>query len=725
MVNTRHTRALYKVQELVEGAVDPENAEQPQAQAAGERAATEAQIRAIQKFRYRLRELASKTLQTEHRHRIVSELAAAKTYERHLDPSYQQVRVHVWEHGAHNDFDRLLVPNCSSELVEQKSTGQWWRFNSPYDHKHPHGVDGQNDSTRRVVHRATKEGMHSLIVTQAAKQAAPLNPEVDGAFMTLFRRIVHELSRVGARSGSGLRIIGVNKSPRKVDELLVLAVPDTRTALMRWEKFDIPTRRNVVPLAYIASNLELICAAIIKQHHMFELGRSVQDSMLVPYKAPGRLSSGNGRGTFLKTQVAATNWVVQIEVESTRPHYDVALREVQLEEQRLAWAKTCLDEARSFDEAYGSLPKKLRKVASKKRKLERKRVQAVKDRQMKIAVASVSKIRHLEEQILSIDAESALARERTLRIAEKAKQEEGTNALLARNYYQSAAALPCCAVGVITLVGLFSEADTGDARAIRSAWLSRSRGCNTNTKPVSTQDARSDLLRRLLALYVPTRSHKKGARKLPARATANLRYRPTVAFDQGPMPSATGVDAMLVAGSRDDSGDEDATRLKKVYATLPPRIAFATRYHKIYVHVIVEMSPRSIGVSDILSLWHLLYVEFQVSRAASIIANAWRAFLSRRELQIRATAARSAAEAAASILVQTRFRVLLARKRVTLRKRQIAEEKIRAKREAEKEAMRKKRELQQAKKRAAAVAMQKRRDEMLAKEAVEKKRRGW
>jgi hypothetical protein len=114
-----------------------------------------------------------------------------------------------------------------------------------------------------------------------------------------------------------------------------------------------------------------------------------------------------------------------------------------------------------------------------------------------------------------------------------------------------------------------------------------------------------------------------------------------------------------------------------------------------------------------------------VSRAASIIANAWRAFLSRRELQIRATAARSAAEAAASILVQTRFRVLLARKRVTLRKRQIAEEKIRAKREAEKEAMRKKRELQQAKKRAAAVAMQKRRDEMLAKEAVEKKRRGW
>ena len=83
LVSARQTRALYKVQALADdaGALDGD---------------VEAQKRVIQKFRYRLRELAKKTLKTEHRRRIVSELAAAEKYERHLDPSHQQVQVHVW-----------------------------------------------------------------------------------------------------------------------------------------------------------------------------------------------------------------------------------------------------------------------------------------------------------------------------------------------------------------------------------------------------------------------------------------------------------------------------------------------------------------------------------------------------------------------------------------------------------------------------------------------------
>ena len=308
-------------------------------------------------------------------------------------------------------------------------------------------------------------------------------------------------------------------------------------------------------------------------------------------------------------------------------------------------------------------------------------------------------LRELEEEILSLEAESAVARGRAARIAERVKQEGLTSKLLASRYYQSASALPRRGVGIITLVGLFSDADTGDARAIRRALLSRSKGCHSTTEPVSTLDASSDLLRKLLAIYVPTRSHKKGAKTLPALAVANLRYRPTVAFDRGPLPCS------------------DVER--------PPRICFATRYHSIYVHVILEMSPKSVRITDTLSLWHSLYVKFQMNRAADVIANSWRGVLSRRELQSRAAAARSAAETAASILVQTRFRVILARKRVTLRKRQISEEKLRAKQEAERYAQRKKRELQQAKKRAAAAAMKKRRDEILAREAAEKKRRGW
>ena len=94
-------------------------------------------------------------------------------------------------------------------------------------------------------------------MTQKTKQAAPLKPEYNGAFLSLFRRIVRGLSEANVRRASGLRIIGVHKNPRKVDVSLILrlsGVSDGRPAIS-WHKYDVPTRSNAVPLHEIAGNL--------------------------------------------------------------------------------------------------------------------------------------------------------------------------------------------------------------------------------------------------------------------------------------------------------------------------------------------------------------------------------------------------------------------------------------------------------------------------------------
>jgi len=279
----------------------------------------------IKKYRYRTREAFASVLQeTANQVRGGQLIAKHHKIPGHMKPDRVHVEVSMSQRHTHPNID--FEPFQTGPIVELKSTGQWWRLNHALQYQH----------VEQMVERAIVQGMHSLVISQSSTdQAEPQNSSLlnsdrlnDSPFVLSLKKLRDEVLQNSNITEKFLcvRVIGQHVNPRENEKYIVMTqLPNRDDANGRWDSFDSPTRLNELDILKINREIVHRCCnknekdiqedivyqileAIQSKHE--ELGHtgSVESSMLATFSAPGRLSGGNGPGTYIRMVRNHTNW---------------------------------------------------------------------------------------------------------------------------------------------------------------------------------------------------------------------------------------------------------------------------------------------------------------------------------------------------------------------------------------------------------------------------------
>jgi hypothetical protein len=625
-----------------------------------------------------------------------------------MKPDHVLGEVSMSERNIHPNID--FEPSRIGPIVELKSTGQWWRLSHPLQYQH---VEQMSD-------RAILKGMHSLVVSQSSTdQAEPRNSsllsfdrENDSPFVKSLKKLRQEILQNTDISEKYLcvRVIGQHVNPREREKFIVLiGLPDRDDSKGKWSDYDGPTplneldilERNQPSLHRCRKKNEKdvqedivyrILEAIQTKHEDLERADSVSNSMLATFSAPGRLSGGNGLGTYVRMIRNHTNWIIQIIVPSLDEPFEIQQRRHESDSQRLLFARAREREALIHEQVKSKLPKKIKKLQSRSKKIEEKRLSSVKRHQMKVAFACVDKKRKTDEEIQETKNMLDKKKEKLVTVAETAHQHLFLNQELASNLFKYQEELPSNGVGVITFVALYCDPiHSEDAIAIRESLLNRDHQ-KTPSGGGGEKRSESSIVRRLLQLHLPHRT-KRGTR----RRKAGKRTGPMVSLDHGPVPEAR----------------------------YPPRSSFAAQFLGMWCHIHLEIDKSAVDPARVIDAWHKVYEEHVMGHAAWMIQCLIRSTIARIERKKRAASKKDKEEMHAAIIVQKMIRSRLARKRVAELKREILEQKLNEKKQAQKEKALKMHALQQEKKRAAAAAAKKKTEAKLALAEAERQRRGY
>lgn len=274
----------------------------------------------IKKYRYRTREVFASVLQeTANQVRGSQLIAKHHKIPGHMKPDRVHVEVSMSQRHTHPNID------VEPPFVELKSTGQWWRLNHALQYQH----------VEQMVERAIVQGMHSLVISQSSTdQAEPQNSSLlnsdrlnDSPFVLSLKKLRDEVLQNNiTEKFLCVRVIGQHVNPKENEKYVVMTqLPNRDDANGRWDSFDSPTRFNELDILKktivhrcckknekdIQEDIVYQILEAIQSKHE-ELGHtgSVESSMLATFSAPGRLSGGNGPGTYIRMVRSHTNWCV-------------------------------------------------------------------------------------------------------------------------------------------------------------------------------------------------------------------------------------------------------------------------------------------------------------------------------------------------------------------------------------------------------------------------------
>jgi len=530
----------------------------------------------IKKYRYRSREVIATLLQQQADEQLGGQLIAKQNKTPiHMQPNSVRVVISISERQMHPNIDQEHSGMCT--VVESKTTGQWWRMNLPFQSNH---VD-------EIVDRATTKGMHSLLISQGSTdQAQPsksssfaFNPGNPGTFIKVFRAMKNALRKTKEIPDEDkyfcVRVIGQHVNPRTTDQIIVLsALPSREQPIGVWNAYHRPTPQQEHNLLQLDDNIAFALMECIQQkHEELERSCSLEQAMLTRFSAPGRLSGGNGRGTFVRTRRNHTNWIVQMIVPSEDEPFELHVRRHESASARLILARLRKTEALLHEQVKSKLPKKIQKLKIKLTKIEEKRISCVKRRQMKVAFACVEKRKKTATAIKNKEQELQQTILKLEKATLKTDHHLKLNIELGNNFDVTENALLHHGVGVVTFIGLCCDPiHSDDAKGIRESILSRAPSRKTGPSIPSENCVSSSIVRRLMQLYTPART-KRGTRK----RKAGFRNGPMVCLDQ------------IIPEEQ-----------------FPPKFAHAAQYLGLWTHISLDVDSTAVDPAAIITTWHNL-----------------------------------------------------------------------------------------------------------------------